>query len=153
METAYGNKLRVRACGICTNETGILLVRQHLSGKDFWSPPGGGIEFGESAESCLKREFVEETGLTVEVGSFLFACEFIQQPLHAVELFFNIKSFSGNLALGSDPELTYDQQLLIDLKFIEWSVIKSMNPNSLHGIFRILNDPAAIIKLNGYYKL
>jgi 8-oxo-dGTP diphosphatase len=153
MQTTFGHKLRVRACGICTNETGILLVSQRLLGNDFWSPPGGGIDFGESAETCLKREFAEETGLTVEVGDFLFACEFIQKPLHAIELFFNINSHSGHLALGSDPELPANHQLLTDLKFIEWHEIKRMDHNSLHGLFRILNDPIAITQLRGYYKL
>jgi len=33
--------------------------------------PGGGIEEGEDHESCLAREFIEETGLDVKLGSYI----------------------------------------------------------------------------------
>lgn len=31
----------------------------------FWELPGGGLDFGENPQSCLKREIFEEMGLTV----------------------------------------------------------------------------------------
>ena len=74
----YGNRLRVRVCGICIRNDQLLLVNHRgLVEGDFWSFPGGGMQFGETAKECLTREFMEETGLTVEVGDFLFTCEFI----------------------------------------------------------------------------
>ncbi len=36
--------------------------------------PGGGIEEGEDPVTCLRREFVEETGCQVEVGAYLDRC-------------------------------------------------------------------------------
>ncbi|MCH4890821.1 NUDIX domain-containing protein [Acidaminobacter sp. JC074] len=32
---------------------------------------GGGLEDGESHERCLKREFLEEVGYTIEIGDYL----------------------------------------------------------------------------------
>jgi ADP-ribose pyrophosphatase YjhB (NUDIX family) len=55
---------RVGVYGVVIDEGKILVVRQKrgpYEGKfDF---PGGGIEFGESAELALRREFAEEVGM------------------------------------------------------------------------------------------
>ena len=58
-----------------------LLLVGHQFGKEddklFWSFPGGGVDFGETLQEAIVREFKEETGLTVTVGSFLFIYEYI----------------------------------------------------------------------------
>lgn len=52
----------------------LLLRRCRPPNQDLWSPPGGKAEAGESPESCLRREFREETGLEagpMELGGIL----------------------------------------------------------------------------------
>jgi len=148
----YGNRLRVRACGLCVINKELLLVNHQLLGEeDFWAPPGGGIEFGEQVNQCLIREFQEETGLVIEPKEFLFATEFIDNPLHAIEFFFRVEKTGGTLKKGNDPEM--QNQIIRDVKFISWSVLKSWNPKSLHGIFRKVPEPSKIMDLRGYFKL
>ena len=74
----YGNKVRVRACGVCWQDDRLLMVNHaSLTPTDFWAPPGGGVEFGQSIEEALKQEFIEETGLNITPLEFLFGCEYI----------------------------------------------------------------------------
>lgn len=122
---AYADKLRVRACGICIQDNKLLLIRHgHTLGNSaFWAPPGGGLQYGERIQECLKREFEEETGLQVAVSRFLFVNEFLQPPLHAVEFFFEVKLKSGSLATGTDPEAGPDRQLI---EQVQWLTIKEI---------------------------
>jgi 8-oxo-dGTP diphosphatase len=147
----YGNRLRVRACGLCVVDNELLLVNhEHLGNGNFWAPPGGGVELGEQIDQCLVREFHEETGLAIEPKEFLFATEFISLPLHAIEFFFRVEKTGGTLKRGSDPEM---KNQIRDVQFISWSVLKSSSPNSLHGIFQKVPEPSKIMGLRGYFKL
>lgn len=150
----YGNRLRVRACGICIQAEKILLINhKYLAENDFWAPPGGGILVGERAETCVVREFMEETSLTISVDKFLFGCEFINAPLHAVELFFEVSILAGVPKKGVDPEMGQKNQIIQDLRFISEADIKTMKPNTFHGLFRLVTKPSEILHLSGYFKL
>ena len=129
----YGNRIRVRVCGVLIEEDKILLIKHKGAGKkgELWSPPGGGLEFDETIENCLKREFLEETNLKIEVIKFLFLNEFIQNPLHAIELFYQVKKVGGNLKLGSDPEMS--DQIISDISFISKKDIQSIGLDFFHG--------------------
>lgn len=52
--------------GVVRNQNNeILLVKHH---RDGWVFPGGQVEVGENLAEALKREILEETGITAEVG-------------------------------------------------------------------------------------
>lgn len=152
MSRLYGNKLRVRACGICVENNKILLAGHRMPGVSslFWSPPGGGIQFGENAVDALRREFLEETGLSVEVGDLLFLNEFINPPLHALELFFRISSFTGDLSLGIDPEFSVDSQILRQIKFMSFEEVKALPSDSVHSLFSKINSLQEIFGIRGF---
>lgn len=122
---AYAGKLRVRVCGICLQDNKLLLVRHSptLDNTAFWAPPGGGLQYGETMQGCLRREFEEETGLQVTVGRFLFVNEFLQPPLHAVEFFFEVKPVGGTMVTGTDPESAADRQLIQE---VQWLTIREI---------------------------
>ena len=149
----YGNRVRVRTCGICVIGDGLVLVNhRHLAESDFWAPPGGGMEFGEDAPACLAREFMEETGLQVDVGPFLFACEFVKPPLHAVELFFHVVYKGGELIVGKDPE-SGQRQIIKDVRMLTAAEIRKLGPARVHGILARYPDISQITALRGYFKL
>ncbi|MEQ6118294.1 NUDIX hydrolase [Reichenbachiella sp. MALMAid0571] len=149
----YGGKVRVRVCGILVEGDSILLVKHKNLGKKqtLWMPPGGGVEFGQSISESLKREFLEETGLFVEVCDFLFASEFIQQPLHAIELFFKVELKKGTLKVGIDPEAGEAQQIIDEVRMMDFKEINSMNKEYFHGIFLNCSSTKELLNSAGFF--
>lgn len=138
----YTGKVRVRACGICLQEKKLLLVYHHqIAGQyNLWSPPGGGVAFGESVQAALVREFKEETGLTVKPGRFLFVSEFIRPPVHALEMFFEVLLVEGALKRGFDPELSPENQLIRKVAWKSLPELQREKPAELHPVLKDLID-------------
>jgi 8-oxo-dGTP diphosphatase len=146
----YGKRLRVRACGLLYDEGRLLLVNHRLPGRPaWWAPPGGGVEFGESLERTLVREFEEETNLKISVGQFAFGCEFFHDPLHAIELFFWVTRIGGELQLGQDPELP----VITDARFMRTHEIVSLPRDTLHGILHIAPAVNELQQLKGFIRI
>ncbi len=78
-------KYRITARGILQHKNHILFICYDMSGKQFYALPGGQQETGETLEECAKREFLEETGLEVEVGKLVLINEFIEEKSDFVE--------------------------------------------------------------------
>jgi 8-oxo-dGTP diphosphatase len=68
-----------------------------LGGK--WEFPGGKAEDGEHDEDALRREYLEELGIAVEVGPLLASAEFTHNEskyiLNAYRIFFASSGFSA----------------------------------------------------------
>ena len=154
VDTTYGNRLRARVSGLCWLGDSLLMIRHRSMKKgSFWAPPGGGIDFGESAESALEKEFLEETGLVIKTGRLQFACEFIDRPLHSIELLFETKVIGGELAIGSDPEMAPEDQIIAEVRYMPFQEINSLSPIERHGIFEHFQQPDALKTAYGYFKI
>ncbi|MDW3193094.1 MAG: NUDIX domain-containing protein [Cytophagales bacterium] len=154
MEDIYRGKVRVRVCGLLINNKGILLLKHlHLGPKGhIWAPPGGGVAFGHQATDVLRQEFLEETGLIIEVGNFLFTNEYIDEKYHAIELFFEVQAVDGQLKLGTDPELAADQQILADIKYFNDFELANEDQDNLHNLFRETRSLTLLKELRGFFK-
>ena len=150
----FGHKLRLRVSGICFENESVLLIKHVGVGKtDFlWSPPGGGLNFGETVTECLKREFLEETGLEIEPQNFLFANEYLEFPLHAIELFFKIKIISGKLRKGIDPEMSAESQIIKDVRFVPFDQIENNETATFHSIFQKFKKKSDFETTEGFYQ-
>jgi ADP-ribose pyrophosphatase YjhB (NUDIX family) len=73
------NRFNVRVYGVLKNlENAVLVTDELIRGKEYTKFPGGGLEFGEGTRDCLRREFLEEMNLAVEVGEHLYTTDFFQ---------------------------------------------------------------------------
>jgi len=124
----FSKRLRVRVCGLIVESDKILLVniQSPTRTEPFWTPPGGGLEFGESLKDAVKRELMEETGLIVEPQSLMYTSEFIKDPFHAVEYYWRCIRIGGDLKLGTDPEFDRGQQMLKAVEFIGLDQLASL---------------------------
>ncbi len=152
----FGKRLRVRACGLLIEDKKILLAKHAYIGEAgyLWSPPGGEVLFSETAEEALKREFLEETGLEIEVYDLAFVHDFFDPPLHAIELFFWVgKKFEDDdlePIKGTDPELASHEQIITQVSFLSLEQLKAENQKGLHEVLRYLTSWDDLHKRKGY---
>ena len=149
----FGNKLRIRVSGILIKDDALVLVKHHNLGEkdELWAPPGGGMNFGENIHQTLIREFKEETGIDVEIGELLNVTEFLEHPLHAVELFFWVSWVNGELTTGTDPELDEKKQIISVVELVPFDVLKKMDNAVLHKILHNVENERSLNRLSGKY--
>ncbi|MFN7022717.1 MAG: NUDIX hydrolase [Phycisphaerales bacterium] len=95
--------------GVWVHDGKVLLCRN--VGKGYLYLPGGHIEFGESAANALKREFLEECGVEVDVRGLILATEGAFEAgkrwHHEINLVFQCSA--RNIKVKSrEPEIAFD---------------------------------------------
>ncbi|MDH7552487.1 MAG: NUDIX hydrolase [Spirochaetota bacterium] len=102
-------KIRIRVAGLVVEENKILLIAHKKGNEIYWLLPGGGVEYQESLDEALKREFFEELGLTVEVGDIALIADSIEPngKRHIVNIAFWCYLNNKSIRLG-DEKILYD---------------------------------------------
>ena len=130
----------IRVYGILINEKNEVLVSDELiRGSYITKFPGGGLEFGEGTRDCLRREFLEEMNLRVEVGEHIYTTDFYQRsafnPEHQiVSIYYAVKALENiQVPLRTQPFDFDEQQLKVyeeskeieTFRFICWNEFSS----------------------------
>ncbi|MBK7289562.1 MAG: NUDIX domain-containing protein [Chitinophagaceae bacterium] len=130
----------IRVYGILINEKNEVLVSDELiRGSYITKFPGGGLEFGEGTRDCLRREFLEEMNLRVEVGEHIYTTDFYQRsafnPEHQiVSIYYAVKALENiQVPLRTQPFDFDEQQLKVyeetkeieTFRFISWNEFSS----------------------------
>ena len=90
-----------RVAGICINNGKVLL--QKPTNDNAFAFPGGHVEFGETNEQTLIREFKEEIGVDISVGDLKWVAEIFfpwgNKPCHQICLYYIVDITSNNIPL------------------------------------------------------
>lgn len=123
-------KLFVAVKAVILNDKGeVLVIRESPKYSDStqtgrFDVPGGRITPGESLDVALKREVMEETGLTVDIGSVFHVTEWRPvvkgEEWQIIGLFFKCKALSSQVILSNDhdaykwidPKATSDENVM-----------------------------------------
>jgi len=122
---------RIRTAAIVINDNKILLVK-HVhpeTGREWWVPPGGGIEeIDNSIFDCAKRETFEETNLKIVVSRLLYIREFHDtenQKLN-IELFVLADSFEGEISIKNIAGKGQDEHYIKDVAWLSKTELKDL---------------------------
>jgi 8-oxo-dGTP diphosphatase len=132
------------AVGILTvhlRGTNLYLMTTRPQGKvyaDYWEFPGGKLEAGESVEEALRRELIEEIGITIR-DCEPCCTQIVDYPHAVVRLNFCISStWTGQLAMREGQRF-------------EWVALKANSlgsplPNASPGLSPVLPGAKAILE-------
>jgi 8-oxo-dGTP diphosphatase len=127
----------IRVYGILINEHKQVLVSDELiRGMYITKFPGGGLELGEGTRDCLKREFMEEMNLNVEVGEHIYTTDFYQQSAfnnaqQIISIYYFAKALEPIKAPLRNTAFDFDEQQLQvynetgeteTFRFVDWEI-------------------------------
>lgn len=113
---------RIRAAGLLVKDGRILLVKHVVGDDTYWISPGGGFESvsDESTRDTVRREFMEETCLDVDVGPLVYVREFAEPAMGRfhLELFYRIDAWRGEPGLANLKGLGGDEFEIRELAWV-----------------------------------
>ena len=111
------------AAGILVQD-GHILICQRKRDAAFplqWEFPGGKVEPGEDARTCLRRELHEELAIDAEIGSEISALQYTYANGFEVSLvFFQVPTYTGALRNQAFEQIVWTEpEQLLGYDFLE----------------------------------
>lgn len=90
---------------VVSDDAVLLGLRRGSHGAGTWSPPGGHLEYGEDPVACVRREALEEAGISLGACAFVGVTNdiFAAEGKHYVTLFY-ASTLAGGTPTVLEPE-------------------------------------------------
>jgi len=98
----------VGIAGILLNDKNEIFLGRRKNGvyAGKWCIPCGYVEYHEDIRDGLRREFMEETGLDIEItGIAAVQSNFHDSENHTVGIWFHVRSLKGHIRAGDDLDM------------------------------------------------
>ena len=105
--------INLRAYGVLLRDGRVLMSAERVAEREVLKLPGGAVEAGETPEQALRREFIEEGGLTVEPVWLLHAPGTLYSPwIHGpyTPIFYEVRGAGIPVTPPGEP---------VDLRFMQ----------------------------------
>jgi ADP-ribose pyrophosphatase YjhB (NUDIX family) len=129
------NHFVIRVYGLVLNKTAqILLSDEYLFNQRMTKFPGGGLEFGEGPEDCIRREAIEEFGQEIEIIQHFYTTGFYQRALffenhQLLSIYYIIKFREKPLFHISEKPFDFDE--INGSQSFRWATLDELNENDL----------------------
>jgi ADP-ribose pyrophosphatase YjhB (NUDIX family) len=143
----------IRVYGILlTQEKQVVVSDEFIRGGYYTKFPGGGLEFGEGTRDCLKREFLEETGLEISVLEHIYTTDFFQisafNPSHQIiSIYYKVTCSEPILLDTKSTPFDFRADQLVDTQkdaeIFRWVPYHQLHPS----VFSLPIDKIVIEKL------
>jgi 8-oxo-dGTP diphosphatase len=118
----------VRVYGILRTENDeVLITDERTQSVSFTKFPGGGLEYGEGLIDALKREFIEECNLKIDIVRHVYTTDFYEKS-----------SFNNSQIISVYYEVKALGELEIDLKNSPFDFDNNVVADKLE-VFRLIN--------------
>jgi 8-oxo-dGTP diphosphatase len=92
-------RFNIRVYGLWLQDNAVLVSTETINGSTIIKFPGGGLEWGEGAADCLKREWMEELKTAVEIQDHYYTTDFFQPSAYddsqVISIYYRVQPLSG----------------------------------------------------------
>ncbi len=130
------NRLNIRVYGLLINQQHeILLVDEQIDDFKFTKFPGGGLELGEGTVDCLRREFMEECNLTIDIKEHFYTTGFFQQSAfrptdQLISIYYKVEPLQFPIEINLEPFNVQEYGKTETLHF-KWVKLANLKPEQL----------------------
>lgn len=127
-----GNKwFRYRTGGILIHNNKMLFVKSAIG--DYYYMIGGAVHLGETSDTCIEREVLEESGIHAKVDYLAVVCENFFKGIggkidgldcHTIEFYYYMKIPNDDLSLCKHMTDTGEELVWLPIEEIKTSKIK-----------------------------
>jgi len=119
-------RFNIRVYGLLIQNEKVLITDELIGGKKITKFPGGGLEYGEGTVACLKREFIEELNLEIEIINHFYTTDFFVPSVfddsQIISIYYQVKKRTHEEIKTSLESNT--------IQGFRWIELRKINPNN-----------------------